>query len=133
MTSTPCGRSTVLARTAIIAGRLNTYENVSITLSGSANLLRLTAESYFRPAGPAHALAAPAADIQHVMAVFLAKVGDVRPAGFEERDPSKPSIAINAKSLQLPDCRAALNRASNCRCSSPGLGDSAGAGGRPTS
>ncbi|SRR6266571_1590634 len=41
------------------------------------------------------------------------------------RRPSRPSMATRAKSFRLADSRAAVSRASNCRCVKPSVGDSA--------
>lgn len=39
-------------------------------------------------------------------------------------DPNSPSIATKAKSEGWAESRAAVSRASNCRCESPSVGDS---------
>ncbi len=41
-------------------------------------------------------------------------------------------MVTRAKSLVLPDVRAALSRASNCRCDKPSVGDSGRTFGRRT-
>ncbi|MEU6746694.1 hypothetical protein ABZ914_10770 [Spirillospora sp. NPDC046719] len=38
------------------------------------------------------------------------------------RNPSSPSIATSAKSMEWDDARAADSKASNCRCESPSVG-----------
>jgi hypothetical protein len=43
-------------------------------------------------------LAALAAHAQHPVAVFFAEVGDVGAGGFEDRKPSRSSMATSAKS-----------------------------------
>lgn len=54
------------------------------------------------------------------------------PQASKIRGPSRPSMVTRAKSLGLPDVRAALSRASNCRCDKPSVGDSGGTFGRRT-
>jgi hypothetical protein len=56
----------------------------------------------------------------------------VDPQASKIRSPSRPSIATRAKSNGLSDSLAALSIASNCRCDSPSVGDSAGTVGRRT-
>jgi hypothetical protein len=56
----------------------------------------------------------------------------VAPQASKIRKPSRPNIAMRAKSLMLGESRAVVIRASNCRCPSPRVGDSAGTGGRRT-
>jgi hypothetical protein len=77
-------------------------------------------------------LAAFTADAQDPVAVFLAEVADVRAGGLMIRRPSRPSMATTAKSYGLADWRAAVSRASNCRCVNPRADDSAGTAGRRT-
>jgi hypothetical protein len=48
------------------------------------------------------------------------------------RNPTKPSIVTNAKSLGCTESRAADRSASNCRCESPSVGDSFETRGRRT-
>jgi len=54
------------------------------------------------------------------------------PLASKIRSPSRPSMATRAKSLRFADVRAALNKASNCRCDKPSVGDSGGTFGRRT-
>lgn len=69
---------------------------------------------------------------QHAVAVLLAQVGDVRPQASKIRRPSNPSMVTSAKPLRLAEVRAAVSRASNCRCDNPRVGDSGGTLGRRT-
>jgi hypothetical protein len=48
------------------------------------------------------------------------------------RKPSRPSIAMSAKSHGFADSLAAVSRASDCRWVNPSVGDSAGTAGRRT-
>ena len=54
------------------------------------------------------------------------------PHASKIRKPSSPSMVTKAKSLVFVDVRAALSRASNCRCDRPSVGDSGGTFGRRT-
>ena len=67
-----------------------------------------------------------AAHAQHPVAVLLTEVGDVRASGLEDPPTEEASMATSAKSQGLPDWRAAVSRASNCRWVNPRVGDSAG-------
>jgi hypothetical protein len=54
-------------------------------------------------------------------------------SGLEDtKPPRSPNIVTSAKSQRLGDCFAAVNKASNCRCVKPRVGDSAGTCGRRT-
>jgi hypothetical protein len=48
------------------------------------------------------------------------------------RRPGKPSMVTRAKLHGSGDWRAAVSRASNCRCVNPSVGDSGGTAGRRT-
>jgi hypothetical protein len=48
------------------------------------------------------------------------------PVASKIRKPSSPGMATSAKSYGFADSRAAVSRASNCRCVNPSVGDSAG-------
>jgi hypothetical protein len=52
------------------------------------------------------------------------------PVASKIRKPRSPSIVTNAKSHRLAEVLAAVSNASNCRCVSPSVGDSAGTVGR---
>jgi hypothetical protein len=54
------------------------------------------------------------------------------PVASKIRKPSRLSMATSAKSPGLSDSRAAVSRASNCRCVNPSVGDPAGTDGRRT-
>jgi hypothetical protein len=71
-------------------------------------------------------LGAFAAHVQHPVTMFFAQVGDISEVASKIRKPSSPSIATSAKSCRLPDSRAAVSRASNCRWVNPRVGDLAG-------
>jgi hypothetical protein len=77
-------------------------------------------------------LATFAAHTQDPVSVFLTQVGDVRPAGFEDPQPEQTQERDQGESFTLEDVRAVVIRASNCRCPSPRVGDSAGTVGRRT-
>jgi len=77
-------------------------------------------------------LAAFAADPQYPVAVFFAEVGDIRAGGFEDPQAQQAEHGHQDEPFRLADSRAAVSRASNCRCVNPSVGDSAGTAGRRT-
>jgi hypothetical protein len=77
-------------------------------------------------------LVALAAYPQHSVAVLLAEVLDVAAGGFEDPEPSRPSMVTGAKSQRFVDCLAVVSRASNWRWVNPSVGHSAGTFGRRT-
>jgi hypothetical protein len=76
--------------------------------------------------------AAFAAHAQHPVAVFFAEVGDVGPGGFEDPQAKQAEHGHQREVVRVGDSRAAVSRASNCRCVNPRVGDSAGTAGRQT-
>jgi hypothetical protein len=69
---------------------------------------------------------------QHPVSVFLAKVGHVGAGSFEDPQSEQAEHRDQGEVDRLADSRAAVSIASNCRCVSPRVGDSAGTVGRRT-
>jgi hypothetical protein len=99
---------------------------------GRSSAARSTARATAGGSGTSTTFSPPAANPEDAVAVFFAEVGDDRAVTSNTRSPSRPSGQTSAKSFGLLELRLAASSASNTRCVSPRVGDSAGTLGRRT-